>query len=112
MTCSETFIPADEDDLEHVETAAGAPCGGSGIIIGQRSAGAPDLSDPIEIRHVSPHAEHPEVTITMTAAQLRAIRNTLSDNVDIETVAVDNYEPERAVLLIQFIKAVDKQIMS
>ena len=32
--CAETFIPADEDDLEHGEREDGTPCGGPGIIVG------------------------------------------------------------------------------
>lgn len=31
--CGGSFVPADEDDLEHVETAEGAPCGGQGVIV-------------------------------------------------------------------------------
>jgi len=30
--CAETFIPADEEDLEHGERENGDPCGGYGII--------------------------------------------------------------------------------
>lgn len=31
--CGETFIPTDENDLEHIETTAGQPCGGRGEVV-------------------------------------------------------------------------------
>ena len=33
--CLQTFNPADENDLIHIETAGGNPCGGLGIITGE-----------------------------------------------------------------------------
>lgn len=39
--CGETFNPADETDLEHVERADGTPCGKRGEIIGEWGAPAP-----------------------------------------------------------------------
>lgn len=32
--CGETFNPTDEDDLTHIETLDGEPCGGQGELIG------------------------------------------------------------------------------
>ena len=32
--CGETFNPLDEKDLEHIETEAGEPCGGNGVLMG------------------------------------------------------------------------------
>jgi hypothetical protein len=32
--CEETFNPADENDLEHIERADGQPCGGRGEVVG------------------------------------------------------------------------------
>lgn len=34
-TCGEHFVPADENDLVHLERADGSPCGGSGTILGE-----------------------------------------------------------------------------
>lgn len=33
--CGETFIPADENDTEHVQREDGTPCGGAGRIAGE-----------------------------------------------------------------------------
>ena len=35
--CGETFNPADEDDLEHIERVDGTPCGGAGEMVGEWS---------------------------------------------------------------------------
>jgi hypothetical protein len=33
--CSEVYIAADENDLEHIERADGTTCGGRGVIIAE-----------------------------------------------------------------------------
>lgn len=33
--CGETFTPASPYDLEHIETVAGTPCGGTGELAGE-----------------------------------------------------------------------------
>jgi len=33
--CKETFVPEDENDLEHGVTEMGDPCGGLGVIEGE-----------------------------------------------------------------------------
>jgi hypothetical protein len=70
-----------------------------------------DLSAPIDIATGGEYADNSEVKIVMTLAQLTAIRNTLNWNVDLETVELDNAEPERAALVIDFINAVDAAMM-
>lgn len=34
VRCGNTFNPADEDDLVHVEQVTGEPCGGAGELLG------------------------------------------------------------------------------
>lgn len=35
--CGDTFIPCDEDDVEHIAREDGTPCGGIGEIVGEWS---------------------------------------------------------------------------
>src|SRR4051795_7824606 len=69
-----------------------------------------DLSTPIDITTSGECADSGEVKVIMTLAQLTAIRNTLNWNVDLETVELDNDEPERAALVIDFVGAVDAAV--
>lgn len=67
----------------------------------------PNLTAAINVITDDPHAENCEVQVILTVAQLTAIRNTLDWNVDLETIALDNEEPERASLVSDFIDTVD-----
>lgn len=42
------------------------------------------------------------VLVTMTRTQLAALANTIAWNVDMDTVEIDNGEPERAAFLATF----------
>jgi hypothetical protein len=59
----------------------------------------PDLSTPITIRSDN---DSDTVTVTITPAQLAALADTIASNVDLETIALDNGEPERAAFLDEF----------
>jgi hypothetical protein len=35
LRCQEHYVPADEQDLIHLEREDGTPCGGTGMIVGE-----------------------------------------------------------------------------
>lgn len=48
--------------------------------------------------------------IVLTYTQLAALRETLSLNVDLDTVALDNGEPDRADFIREFVEVADSAL--